>query len=104
MPLLGDVFAMDTDKPSQSAAALAAELGPICEIRALGMRYVVTAGGDVVMDLNDETRFCKHLGPDMEALRVLGGDRHFTACSDGWPLQAVRHRRKILYWAAIRPT
>lgn len=82
VPLLGDLFAMDSDKPSQSAVALAAELGPIFEVRALGGRYVVAAGGDVVMDLNDETRFCKHLGPDLEALRILGGDGLFTAHND----------------------
>ena len=44
VPLLGDVFAIDSDKPSQSMAALAAELGPIFEVRALGGRYVVAAG------------------------------------------------------------
>jgi cytochrome P450 len=82
LPLLGDVFAFDMDKPSQSAIALAAELGPIYELKALGSRYVVAAGGDVVMDANDETRFCKHIGPDIEALRVLGGDGLFTAYND----------------------
>jgi cytochrome P450 len=82
VPLVGDVFAFDMDTPSQSAVALAAELGPIYELKALGSRYVVAAGGDVVMDVNDETRFCKHIGPDMEALRVLGGDGLFTAYND----------------------
>ena len=82
LPLLGDVFAFEMDTPSQSAIALAAELGPIYELKALGSRYVVAAGGDVVMDVNDETRFCKHIGPDIEALRVLGGDGLFTAHND----------------------
>jgi cytochrome P450 len=82
LPLLGDVFAFDMDTPTQSAIGLAAELGPIYEFEVLGSRYVVAAGGDVVMDANDETRFCKHIGPDIEVLRVLGGDGLFTAYND----------------------
>ncbi|HEX7826859.1 MAG TPA: cytochrome P450, partial [Mycobacterium sp.] len=82
LPVLGDVFAFDLDTPTQSAIALAADLGPIYEFKVLGSRYVVAAGGDVVMDVNDETRFCKHIGPDIEALRVLGGDGLFTAFND----------------------
>lgn len=82
LPLLGDVFAFDVNTPTQSAIALAADLGPIYEFTVLGSRYVVAAGGDVVMDANDETRFCKHIGPDIEALRVVGGDGLFTAYND----------------------
>ena len=82
LPLLGDLLAFDFDTPSQSAIALAAELGPLFELEALGVRYVVAAGADYVMDLNDETRFCKHLGTDIEALRVIGGDGLFTAYND----------------------
>jgi hypothetical protein len=43
---------------------------------------VVAAGADVVTDLNDESRFCKHIGPEIEALRILGGDGLFTAYND----------------------
>lgn len=82
VPFLGDVLAFDMDTPSQSAIRLATELGPIYELSALGVRYVVAAGADVVMDLNDESRFAKHLGTDIEALRVIGGDGLFTAYSD----------------------
>src|SRR5262249_19612454 len=48
----------------------------------LGARYVVAAGADAVLDVNDEKRFCKHVGPDIEALRILGGDGLFTAYND----------------------
>ena len=54
-------------------------LGPLFEVESLGIRYVVAAGADVIRDLNDESRFCKHLGPEIDALRVLGGDGLFTA-------------------------
>jgi cytochrome P450 len=82
MPLLGDVFSISTDSPSQSAMNQAAKLGPIFEFNAFGARYVVVSGADFVTDLNDETRFGKHLGPEMEALRLIGGDGLFTAYND----------------------
>ena len=72
----------DTDAPSQSAIENASRLGPIFELKTLGVRYVVAAGADVVTDLNDESRFCKHIGPEIEALRILGGDGLFTAYND----------------------
>jgi cytochrome P450 len=79
VPLLGDLFTFDDEVPTQSAASLAAKIGPIYEFRALGARYVVAAGAHIVTDLNDETRFCKHIGPEIEALRIMGGDGLFTA-------------------------
>lgn len=80
LPLLGDVLSMRA-APTQSVAALA-ELGPVFEVKLLGARYVVAAGGDAVADLNDETRFCKYVGPEIEALRLIGGDGLFTAYND----------------------
>ena len=82
IPLLGDVLSYDPDAPSQSALRLAEQLGPIFELRAIGVSYVVAAGAEAVIDLNDETRFCKHVGPEIEALRILGGDGLFTAYND----------------------
>lgn len=81
IPLLGDLFGFSSDVPSQSAMELA-RFGPIYEFRFLGARYVVAAGADAVVELNDETRFCKHVGPDIEALRLIGGDGLFTAYND----------------------
>lgn len=81
LPLIGDVLSFDADTPSQSAMKLA-QLGPVFEFRFLGARYVVAAGSDAVTELNDESRFCKHVGPDIEALRLLGGDGLFTAYND----------------------
>lgn len=81
VPLLGDVLSLQPDSSMQNAMGMA-ELGPICEFRFLGARYVVAAGADAVADLNDEARFCKHVGPDIEALRIVGGDGLFTAYND----------------------
>jgi unspecific monooxygenase len=82
IPLLGDLLSFDADTPTQSACENAARLGPIYELRAFGVSYVVAAGADVVVDLNDETRFCKYVGPEIEALRIVGGDGLFTAYND----------------------
>jgi unspecific monooxygenase len=82
LPIVGDFFAVSMDKPTQSLSKLAAELGPIYEFRALGVRYVVASGVDIVRDLNDESRFCKYVGPEMEALREVVGDGLFTAYND----------------------
>ncbi|TMS52613.1 cytochrome P450 [Mycobacterium sp. DBP42] len=81
VPLLGDVLSLQAGSSMQNAMGMA-ELGQVCEFRFLGARYVVAAGADAVADLNDETRFCKHVGPDIEALRVVGGDGLFTAYND----------------------
>jgi unspecific monooxygenase len=81
IPIVGDVFGFEFDAPSQSAAELA-KLGPVYEFRFFGGQYVVAAGAEAVMDLNDETRFAKHIGPDIEALRIIGGDGLFTAYND----------------------
>lgn len=82
VPLLGDIFAFRGDEPAQSAFDMAEKLGPIYEFAFFGARYVVAAGAGVVADLNDETRFCKYLGPEMVALRIMGGDGLFTAHND----------------------
>ncbi|MBU9763965.1 cytochrome P450 [Mycobacterium sp. TNTM28] len=81
VPLLGDVFGLSSESSIEGAAALAA-LGEVCELRFLGARYVMASGAEAVMDLNDESRFCKHVGPDIEALRIAAGDGLFTAYNE----------------------
>ncbi|WP_137145483.1 cytochrome P450 [Mycolicibacterium sp. CR10] len=81
VPVLGDVLAFSADSPSQSTTELA-KLGAVFEFRFFGARYVVAAGPEAVAELSDEGRFCKHVGPDIEALRLLGGDGLFTAYND----------------------
>jgi cytochrome P450 len=82
VPLLGDLLSFDDEAPTQSALNYAAQLGPIYQFQALGARYVVGAGSELVRELNDESRFCKYVGPEIDALRVIGGDGLFTAHND----------------------
>jgi hypothetical protein len=42
LPLLGDLLSYDADAPAQSAVENAALLGPLYEMRALGVRYRTT--------------------------------------------------------------
>lgn len=82
LPVLGDVIGMNVTTPVQDAVRLAQELGPIFERVVMGNRFVVVSGVDLVTDLNDDTRFTKHLGPAVEGLRSISGDGLFTAYSD----------------------
>lgn len=82
LPLLGDLLSFNVSMPIQSLVRYTARLGPIYEFKIFGVRYIVAGGADIVVDLNDESRFCKHVGPQLEALRIPGGDGLFTAYND----------------------
>jgi len=79
LPVIEDLLSIRVGRPAQSLTRLATDLGPLFEVQSLGIRYVVAAGSEVIRELNDDSRFAKHLGPEIEALRVLGGDGLFTA-------------------------
>lgn len=78
IPILGDVLGFSSDILTQPSFSL----GPVFEFRFLGARYVVAAAPESVVEVSDESRFCKHVGPDIEALRIIGGDGLFTAYND----------------------
>lgn len=82
IPVLGDVFGLSLRAPVQNSNRLAARLGPVCEQKFLGVRFVFASGAEVVADLSDESRFAKHLGPEVRALRGIGGDGLFTAFNE----------------------
>lgn len=77
--MLGDVLGFSTNMLVEPSSI---STHPVFEFRFLGARYVVASGPDAVVELGDESRFCKHVGPDIEALRLLGGDGLFTAYND----------------------
>src|SRR6185369_3995651 len=60
----------------------AGDLGPIFVRRFFGRDIVFVSGADLVADLSDETRFAKHVGLGVQALRGIGGDGLFTAYND----------------------
>jgi unspecific monooxygenase len=88
LPLLGDVVGLNPRTPVQSTLQMLDGLGPIAVRRLLGVDIVVVGGADLVAELNDETRFAKHTGLHIYALRQIVGDALFTANDDepNWQL------------------
>jgi cytochrome P450 len=82
IPVLGDLLSINVTEPVQTSVRLARELGPIFSRRFLGRDIVIVSGADLVADLSDESRFAKHVGLGVEALRGIGGDGLFTAYND----------------------
>lgn len=82
VPLAGDVLGISLRNPVQDSIRFGRELGPIFERKILGTRFVFATGADLVAELSDETRFAKHLGPEVVALRGIGGDGLFTAFNE----------------------
>lgn len=73
VPVLGDVFRLSPRSPMAAIARLGSSLGPVFEIKVFTKRIVLAADPDVVTDLCDESRFVKHVGPELVELRkVLG--------------------------------
>lgn len=79
VPILGDVLGVSPHRAIQDSWTMSRRLGPIFERRALGHRFVLVSGADLVAELSDETRSAKHVAPGVEALRGIGGDALFTA-------------------------
>ncbi len=82
LPFLGDVLGTGLRTPVQDTMALGRTLGPIFTRRFLSQEVVFIGGGALTAELADETRFAKHLGLGVEALRGLGGDGLFTAYNE----------------------
>ncbi|NLG54693.1 MAG: cytochrome P450 [Rhodococcus sp.] len=79
-PLVGDITAISTSKPTQAAMRTSRNVGsPIFEQSLFGTRFVLTTSPECVADLSDESRFAKYVSPFVDALRGLAGDGLFTA-------------------------
>ncbi|PXW35566.1 UNVERIFIED_CONTAM: unspecific monooxygenase [Williamsia faeni] len=89
LPLLGDPVTMNLRAPMQALVDVAPRIGPLFETTTLGARYVIAVGADVVAELNDEKRFAKHLGPELEGLVPAAGDGLFTAENESTNWQAA---------------
>jgi cytochrome P450 len=79
LPVIGDLIGSDVRTPLQDTVRIGKALGPIFTRKFLGLEIVFVSGVDMVAELNDETRFGKHIGLGLEHLRALGGDGLFTA-------------------------
>jgi unspecific monooxygenase len=88
LPVLGDVLGMSPRTPVQSALRTVRDLGPIAVRKVFSTEIVIVSGTDLVAELSDETRFCKHVGFHLPPLRSIVGDGLFTAENDepNWQL------------------
>jgi len=75
-------------------------MGPVCEFKAFGNRFVLVTDALVAAELCDEKRFEKTLPPGLVALRETAGDGLFTAYNDE-PNWALAHA--LLMPAFSRP-
>src|SRR6185503_18664607 len=79
IPLLGDLLDVDVTKPTQNAMACARRLGPIYQRKIFNYVFTFVSGVDLATELNDESRFQKHVGVALRNLRPIGNDGLFTA-------------------------
>ncbi|UPG69142.1 cytochrome P450 [Gordonia hongkongensis] len=91
LPVIGDLIGMDIRTPMESLVEVASRTGPLFETTTMGAAYTIAAGADVVAELNDESRFAKHLGPELIGLQPAVGNGLFTADNDD-PQWAAAHQ------------
>lgn len=100
-PMLGDVKAVDSSRPTQSEAELARELGPIYELMfGTEYRLLVVTGTELAEELWDESRFEKHVAAPLEKLREVTGDALFMAYNSE-SIWGIAHR--ILTPGFVKP-
>ncbi|WIY02540.1 cytochrome P450 [Amycolatopsis mongoliensis] len=79
LPVIGDLIGANPRTPLQDTLRIGKRLGPIFTRKIFGFEIVFVGGVDLVTELNDETKFGKHVGMGIENLRALAGDGLFTA-------------------------
>ena len=94
VPVFGDIIGMSVRAPMQALVDIAPKVGPLFETTTLGARYVLAVGAEVVAEINDEKRFAKHLGPELEGLVPAAGNGLFTATNED-PEWAAAHQLLI---------
>ncbi len=76
---LGNLPALNKDKPIQSFMDMSRELGPIFEFQFPGRVSTFVSSADFAAEICDETRFDKKVGPALQKVRSFGGDGLFTS-------------------------
>ena len=88
LPVLGHVVGLNPRTPVQSSLRLLRDLGPISVREVFSSEIVTVGGADLAAELNDDTRFGKHVAFALSPLRLILGDALFTAQNDepNWQL------------------
>lgn len=79
LPVIGDLIGANPRTPLQDTLRIGKRVGPIFTRKVFGFEIVFVGGAALVAELNDETKFGKHVGMGIENLRALAGDGLFTA-------------------------
>jgi cytochrome P450 len=79
LPVIGDLIGANPRTPLQDTVRIGKRIGPVFTRKIFGFEIVFVAGVDLVTELNDETKFGKHVGMGIENLRAVAGDGLFTA-------------------------
>lgn len=82
LPIAGDLFTTNLVTPCQGLAKDLVAHGGIVEQRLFNRSFLVTSRADLINDINDETKWEKHVSPSLEKLRSVAGDGLFTALND----------------------
>jgi cytochrome P450 len=83
LPLLGDLFTIDFTSPVLGTTEkLLNTSGGILEQRIFNLSAIAVADAALINEVNDETRWQKHVGPLVEKMRLTLGDGLFTAYND----------------------
>ncbi|NED70293.1 cytochrome P450, partial [Streptomyces sp. SID10244] len=72
LPILGDVFSVDRNAPTQSELALAQQLGPIYELKFGAAKFLVVSSGKLATEVNNEERWSKLVAGPFRAMRTKG--------------------------------
>ncbi|MFZ2510318.1 MAG: cytochrome P450 [Gordonia sp. (in: high G+C Gram-positive bacteria)] len=81
-PIIGDLMTMNAKRPVQQVTAKLVETGAGMIQAPIGQPVVFLADAALVDEVNDESRWQKHLGPSLRRLGDLLGDGLFTADND----------------------
>jgi cytochrome P450 / NADPH-cytochrome P450 reductase len=83
LPLVGNVFDIDTADPLGGLVRMAAQYGPIFKLAAPGGSRLFVSGPDLVDEVCDDARFDKKVGAGLSNLRKgVAGSGLFTADTD----------------------
>nr|WP_063892974.1 cytochrome P450 [Mycobacterium gordonae] len=83
LPLLGDLFTIDFASPVLGTAdKLRKSSAGIFEQRIFALSAIAVADAGLIDEVNDETRWQRHVGPLVDKMRLTLGDGLFTAYND----------------------
>ncbi|WP_214366618.1 bifunctional cytochrome P450/NADPH--P450 reductase [Pseudonocardia sp. H11422] len=83
LPLVGNLFDIDSDSPIEGFMRMAREYGPIYKLNVPGGTRVMVSGPDLVDEICDDTRFDKMIGGGLSNVRnSVAGRGLFTSETD----------------------